>query len=92
MPKYRLIYTEKAKNDKKEIEKIGNKKILKKISVLLKEIANHPRTGTGHPEQLKYRPNCWSRRITKKHRLVYQIKDDVVVVLVLSAFGHYEDN
>ena len=92
MLEYRLDYTPEANEDIKNIKKSGDKSSINKINKLLKELKKHPKTGTGHPEQLKYRPNCWSRRITKKHRLVYQIKDDVVVVLVLSAFGHYEDN
>ena len=33
----------------------------------------------------------WSRSITKKHRLVYQINEYEVIVLVLSAYGHYDD-
>ena len=33
----------------------------------------------------------WSRRITKKHRLIYEIIDTVVHVDVLSAYGHYDD-
>ena len=43
-------------------------------------------------QQLKgNRSNQWSRRITEKHRLVYEIYDNEVVVLVLTAYGHYED-
>jgi len=50
----------------------------------------HPRTGTGQVEQLKgYGGDVYSRRINQEHRLVYRIYDDVVEVLVLSAFGHY---
>ena len=49
-------------------------------------------TGTGKPEQLK---GCggtlWSRRITQKHRLIYEIIETVVHVDVLSAYGHYDD-
>ena len=45
----------------------------KKAVKLLNEIADHPQTGTGHPEPLKGKPeNRWSRQITKKHRLVYR--------------------
>ena len=58
---------------------------------MLKELKAHPKTGTGKPEYLKHK-KYWSRRINKEHRLCYEIYDDVVVVLVLSAFGHYEDN
>ena len=56
------------------------------------ELKEHPRTGTGHPEQLSGdRTGQWSRRITKKHRLVYEIHDTEVIVLVLTAYGHYDD-
>ena len=51
----------------------------------------HPKTGTGKVEPLKgYDGTVYSRRITHGHRLVYKIYDDVVEVLILSAFGHYE--
>ena len=52
----------------------------------------HPREGTGHPEPL-LRGNdiTYSRHITKKDRLIYDIYDDVVKVLVLTAKGHYRD-
>ena len=59
---------------------------------LLNEIAIHPKTGTGHPEPLKGEPdNRWSRKITKKHRLVYRIFEEEVHVYILSSYGHYED-
>lgn len=52
----------------------------------------HPRTGTGQPEKLKYNlEGLYSRRINKKHRLVYVVKDQIVTVVVLSAHAHYED-
>lgn len=52
----------------------------------------HPRTDTGKPEPLSGdRIGQWSRRITKKHRLVYEIRDTEVIVLVLTAYGHYDD-
>ena len=58
----------------------------------IEELKEHPTTGTGHPEQLKGdRAGQWSRRISKKHRLVYEIHDKEVIVLVLTAYGHYED-
>ena len=42
-------------------------------------------------EPLKgYDGNVYSRRITYEHRLVYRIYDEVIEVLVLSAFGHYK--
>lgn len=63
-----------------------------KAQALINELKEHPKTGTGKPEQLKGgRTGQWSRRITQKHRLVYEIHDTEVVVLVLTAYGHYDD-
>lgn len=67
-------------------------KAFKKAQKLIEELKVHPRTGTGHPEQLKGdRAGQWSHRITDKHRLIYEIHDTEVIVLVLTAYGHYED-
>ncbi len=64
----------------------------KKIKRLLKELENHPKTVTGKPERLKGdRSGQWSRRISKKHRLIYTINDDIVEVYVISSYGHYDD-
>ncbi|MDR0505650.1 MAG: Txe/YoeB family addiction module toxin [Dysgonamonadaceae bacterium] len=64
----------------------------KKALKLLLELHEHPTTGTGKPEQLKhYETPTWSRRISDRHRLVYQIHENTVTVLVIAAFGHYED-
>ena len=52
----------------------------------------HPITGTGQPEMLKHNlQGLYSRRINKKHRLVYSIKEEIVTVYVLSAHSHYGD-
>ena len=67
-------------------------KAFQKAISFIEELRTHPRTGTGHPEPLKGQPEGrWSRQITKKHRLVYRIFDDEVVVLVISSYGHYGD-
>ncbi|GHU96585.1 Txe/YoeB family addiction module toxin [Bacteroidia bacterium] len=64
----------------------------KKVMRLLLDIEEHPRTGTGKPKPLTGNRNGqWSRRITDKHRLVYAIDDDKIIVLVLTAAGHYDD-
>ena len=68
--------------------KTGNKPVLKKIAQLVESIKESPFEGIGKPEQLKYSlSGAWSRRITKEHRLVYEIEDDVIVIH--SAKGHY---
>ena len=64
----------------------------KKVVKLIEELSIHPTTGTGHPKLLSgNKSGEWSRRISKKHRLVYQIKENEILVLVLSAWGHYDD-
>lgn len=63
-----------------------------KAQRFLEELRVHPKTGLGHPEPLKGKPeNRWSREITKKHRLVYRIFETEVFVEVLAAYGHYDD-
>ncbi len=53
-----------------------------KIIKLIKEIQKNPFEGTGKPERLKHDlSGCWSRRIDKEHRLVYQIFDDKIRIL-----------
>jgi len=86
---YTIVFTEDAKKDLKELNKKAPQAV-SKLSKLLDEVRKHPRTGTGQVEQLKgYDGSVYSRRITKEHRLVYKIYDEVVEVLVLSTFGHY---
>ncbi|MDR2130158.1 MAG: Txe/YoeB family addiction module toxin [Odoribacteraceae bacterium] len=64
----------------------------KKLMKMVEELRGHPTIGTGHPEPLTGdKPGQWSRRITRKHRLIYQVKEEDAVVYVLSAYGHYDD-
>lgn len=86
---YAIVFSEDAKKDLKELHKKAPRAITK-LSKLIDEIKEHPRTGTGQVEQLKgYDGSVYSRRITKEHRLVYKIYEEEIVVLVLSTFGHY---
>ena len=88
---YTIKYQQQAINDAKRL-KSEEPKAFQKLLKLEAELKEHPRTGTGKPEQLSgNRTGEWSRRITKKHRLVYEIHDTEVVVLVLTAYGHYDD-
>ncbi len=59
-----------------------DKQILKKINLLIKETQRTPFVGTGKPEPLKHQlQGCWSRRISGEHRLVYEVKDDVLKII-----------
>ncbi len=65
-----------------------DKKIFDKIYVLIAETAREPFRGVGKPEPLKHQfKGCWSRRITKEHRLVYKVTNDSVIVV--SCKYHY---
>ena len=59
---------------------------------LIPELAEHPRTGTGHPEPLKQGESVrYSRRLSASDRIIYDIYDDKVIVLVIALEGHYDD-
>lgn len=67
-------------------------KTFAKVQRLIDELRTHPKTGIDHPEPLKGLPEGrWSRQITKKHKLVYRVFETEVVVIVLTAYGHYDD-
>ncbi len=85
---YSLDFSEKTQRDIESHKKAGNKVLLKKLLVLLNEIAEHPFSGEGKPEQLKHSlSGAWSRRINQEHRLVYEVQEERI--LILSAKGHY---
>ena len=66
-----------------------DKKILKKINELIKDIQRTPYTGLGKPEPLKYDlAGFWSRRIDREHRLVYQVINNEI--LIYSCRYHYD--
>jgi toxin YoeB len=89
MSSYVLRLSEQAKDDIQEHKKSGNTAVINKIILLLGELTKHPFTGTGKPEPLKHAlTGCWSRRISREHRLIYEVSQEIVSVL--SAKGHYE--
>jgi toxin YoeB len=60
----------------------ADKKMLKKINALIKEIMREPYKGLGNPEPLKHNlSGYWSRRISLEHRLVYRILDNQIRVV-----------
>lgn len=87
---YMIILSEEALEGAKQLRK-SNPQSFKKLSRLIEELKDHPYTGTGRPEQLKYLPGLWSRHIDRKNRLIYTVKDEEVIVTVISVIGHYDD-
>mgnify|MGYP000873283161 FL=1 len=82
------IWFEEAWNDYLYWQ-VQDKKTLKRINQLIKDIEkNHP-IGIGKPEQLKGDlSDFWSRRIDDRNRLVYRIIDEEILEIV-SCRGHY---
>ena len=88
---YRIEFSPTALNDVVKLQEC-EPKCYSKLESLLEELKEHPTTGTGHPEQLKHtQVPTWSRRISKKHRLVYAVEDLTVRVYIISSWGHYDD-
>jgi len=65
-----------------------NPKIAKKLLRLIEQTQKNPYQGLGKPEPLRGQlSGWWSRRIDKEHRLVYCVKEDILVIA--QAKGHY---
>jgi toxin YoeB len=57
----------------------ADRAVLKRINLLLRDIARNGHSGIGKPEALKHGfQGYWSRRITDEHRLVYKMVDDEI--------------
>ncbi|WP_027370352.1 Txe/YoeB family addiction module toxin [Desulfovermiculus halophilus] len=57
-------------------------KLAKKVVALIQEVKRSPFKGRGKPEPLRHElSGCWSRRINKEHRLVYQVTEDEIRIL-----------
>jgi toxin YoeB len=67
---------------------IHDRKMVKRILRLIKEIQSDPFQGIGKPEPLKHDlAGCWSRRINDEHRLVYMVEKNQL--LIAQARYHY---
>ncbi len=92
MGKYIVQLSKRALKDLKAIKKSGRKLDMEKVQTFLIELEEHPRTGAGSPEQLKYYDaEVWSREVNKKDRFVYEIFKEEVSVTLVQSLGHYND-
>ncbi len=89
MGKYFVDIKDEAKNHFRKIYKSGDQAAIKRLEKIIKELAEHPTSGIGNPESLKYNlSGFWSRRINKKDRLIYEIIEEPDrMVVVISALG-----
>jgi toxin YoeB len=88
---YRIIFTRQAQKEYAYWVSSGNTGIIKKITDLIEDITQHPYSGIGKPEPLKYGlTGKWSRRINAEHRLVYSVREDTIEVYIFSMRYHYD--
>ena len=101
----KLIFTDEFISEYQKWLK-SQKSIAEKINKLIESIKQNPFAGIGKPEPLKKKhDNWWSRRITKKDRLVYSVEEsykacmtenaifsvpDEIEIILISCKGHYE--
>ena len=88
---YTLIFAPRALEDFEKIKKSGDQARLKKLRAILEELREHPLTGIGNPERLRYKENTYSRRLSGRDRGVYSVHEMVVEVNILQMLGHYDD-
>lgn len=88
---YRIDFTPTADKIIQKWKK-SNPHLYKKLVKVMLSIAVNPRAGIGHPEALVGGHDItWSRHITANDRIIYDIYDDVVKVLIIQVEGHYND-
>ena len=79
----KLIFSEHAWSDYIHWQK-ANRKILKRINLLVKDVQRTPFEGIGKPEPLKHAlASYWSRRINDEHRFVYKASDESILIAQL---------
>lgn len=85
----KILWEERAWEEYLEWQR-QDKKLLKRINALVKDIQRNCYEGTGKPEPLKNNlSGWWSRRIDETHRIVYREKEGVVIIA--SCKGHYDN-
>ena len=77
----KIIWDNKAWEEYVEWQTI-DRKIVKKINELIKDIQKNGNEGIGKPEALKHElSGYWSRRITEKHRLIYVVTENQLIII-----------
>lgn len=76
----RLVFVDESWEDYLYWQKT-DKRMLKRINLLIKDISRNPISGLGKPEPLKHEYHgFWSRRIDAEHRLIYQVRDEEILI------------
>jgi toxin YoeB len=84
----KITFTEISSSDYLWLQD-NDKKLLKRVNLLVKDIIRNPFEGIGKPEPLKANlSGYWSRRIDSEHRLVYEISEEELTII--SCRFHYQ--
>ena len=79
----KLIFSEHAWDDYLYWQKT-DRKVIKRINMLIKDVQRSPFEGIGKPEPLKHAlSGYWSRRINDEHRIVYKVRNDTMFIAQL---------
>jgi toxin YoeB len=79
----KLIFSDNAWEDYLYWQKT-DKKILRRINNLIKDIKRNPFEGIGKPEPLKHAlSGYWSRRINDEHRIIYKASSNSILIAQL---------
>jgi toxin YoeB len=79
----KIVFSDEAWNDY-QYWIANDRRIIKMINLLIKEIRRDPFSGLGKPESLKHNlSGYWSRRITEEHRIVYRVSGDDLMIAQL---------
>ena len=82
-----LTWTDFAWKQYEELQE-KDKRLIKKINILIKDIKRNGNEGIGKPEPLQHElSGYWSRRIDDKNRLVYKVSDNQITIVACA--NHY---
>ena len=82
-----LTWTDFAWEQYEELQE-KDKRLVKKINTLIKDIKRNGNEGIGKPEPLQHElSGYWSRRIDDKNRLVYKVSDNQITIVACA--NHY---
>lgn len=88
---YRIEYSKDADKTLRKWKR-SNPRLFKKATKILLDIMEHPCTGLGHPEALVGGNDVtYSRLITVNDRIIYDLFDNFVTVLIIQSEEHYND-
>ncbi|KAA6311483.1 Toxin RelK [termite gut metagenome] len=84
-----ITFSPEAEEDY-EYWKMNNPVMVNRIKRLLKDMSEHPYTGIGKPERLKYElSGKWSRRINTEHRIIYIVREPEEDIYILALKYYY---